>query len=123
MQTKPMIRKIDQVDAEVVPRTEGVTMQVLLGPSDDMPKFYTRMFTLQPGARIPKHVHDTIEHEQVIVEGTLELTVGDTTRVVNMGDVVYLPPDQPHAYRNIGSTPAKFLCMIPAGPYQTEFLD
>ncbi len=122
MEDKPIVRRIDDVPLGSVDNAENASIQVLLGPDDGMPNFYTRLFTLEPGARIPSHRHDTIEHEQLVIEGELTLIVEDGEKTVKAGDVVYLPANQFHGYENRGTAPAKFFCMIPAGAYHTEWL-
>ncbi len=121
MEDKPIVRHNDDVSLASVDNAENASIQVLLGPDDGMPNFYTRLFTLEPGARIPSHRHDTIEHEQVVVEGELTLILEDGEKTVKAGDVVYLPANQFHGYENRSAAPAKFFCMIPAGAYDTEW--
>ncbi len=121
MKNEPIIRKMIDVAAGNVEGAEGAAIQVLLGPSDGMPSFYTRIFTLEAGARVPKHRHKGIEHEQVVLEGEMVLMLEDKEVTVRAGDVVYLPADQFHGYENRGENQARFLCMVPAGEYNTEW--
>lgn len=124
MSTKPIIVHIDDVASVDVPRSPGATIKVILGDKEEMPRFHTRIFTLTPGAFIAEHQHDTIEHEQVMLEGTMKLTVGKNEYIVESGNVMYLPAGLPHSYENIGDTPVRFVCCIPAHlPYRTDFTD
>mgnify|MGYP001550341084 CR=1 FL=1 len=121
---KPIVRPIDDVPAEPVPNSRGATIQVLLGPGDQMPNFYTRRFTLEPGARIPEHLHDTIEHEQLVLEGAMAVSLAGEERTVRAGDCVYIPAGCAHWYENRGDVPVRFLCMVPAtSDYSTEWLE
>ncbi len=122
MKNDPVIRKMSDVEAGKVDGAEGASIQVLLGPGDKMPNFYTRLFTLEAGARIPKHRHRGIEHEQMILEGEMVLMLEDKEQTVRAGDVVYLPADQFHGYENRAGKQARFLCMVPAVEYNTEWL-
>jgi quercetin dioxygenase-like cupin family protein len=107
-----------------VPNSTGVSIQVLQGPDDKMPNLYVRLFTLEPGCKIPKHVHGEIEHQQVVLDGTMEMTLAGQARIVTTGDVIYIPPKVTHTYVNVGQGQVRFLCMIPANiDYTTEFLD
>lgn len=122
MTDKPIIRKMDSVVSNQVDRSPGASIQVLLGPADKMPNYYTRRFTLNPGAKIPSHMHDNIEHQQVILEGEMVVTIDGEQRVAKEGDVVYLPPKAFHSYENRGSIPCRFLCIIPATTdYRTDW--
>jgi len=122
MKNEPIIRKMSDVAAKKVDGAEGAAVQVLLGPSDGMPNFYTRVFTLEAGARVPKHRHRSIEHEQVVIEGEMVLMLEKREVTVRAGDVVYLPADQFHGYENRSENQARFLCMVPAVEYNTEWL-
>lgn len=124
MSDKPIIVHVNNVQSTDVPRSKGATIQVILGDREGMPHFHTRIFTLAPGTVIASHHHDTIEHEQVMLEGTMKLTVGTEEHIVTPGNVMYLPPGLPHSYENIGDTPVRFVCCIPAHlPYSTHFED
>jgi len=121
LKSTPLIKSISQVMAEPVPNTKGVRIQVLLGADDKMPNFQTRLFTLEPGALIPEHSHDTIEHEQVMLAGEMVLSLDGAEQTVGAGQVVYIPANVKHSYENRGKTEAQFICMIPNGEYATEW--
>ena len=57
--------------------------------------------TMKAGAEIPRHAH---HHEQggIVVSGSLELTIGDETRVLESGQMYIIPGNTPHAARAIG---------------------
>jgi mannose-6-phosphate isomerase-like protein (cupin superfamily) len=63
-----------------------------------------------------RHVHHR-EHEwYYVLEGTLDVTLGDKMIKVSTGDFVHIPRDTPHAFRNIGSKDARMLIhCVPAG--------
>jgi|SRR5215203_5019452 len=68
------------------------------------------------GGRPPPHVHHR-EHEDFwVLEGELEVQVGENTFRAGAGSFVHLPKGIPHAYENIGTGPARFLTlMVPGG--------
>jgi quercetin dioxygenase-like cupin family protein len=107
-----------------VNRARGASMAVLLGPEQGVPNFITRRFLLAPGGRIPAHVHDVIEHEQVVIRGEMTMGLGGEVAVIRSGDAVYIPAGTPHWYENLGSQEVEFLCVIPAGvEYGTDWLE
>ncbi|MBI4553136.1 MAG: cupin domain-containing protein [Candidatus Latescibacteria bacterium] len=55
------------------------------------------------------HAHSNQEQAFYILEGRMEVTVGDKTYEVGPGDCVLLPRNVMHGHRNIGETPLKFL--------------
>lgn len=72
--------------------------------------------TVPPGGEAPSHVHRREDEAFWVLEGALEITVGGDTFEAGAGSFVHLPRSVPHAYRNAGPTPARFLTlMVPAG--------
>ena len=63
--------------------------------SDSMTVAY---WEIESGASMPEHSHS---HEQIVnlIEGELELTVGDEVRTLVPGLVAIVPPDVPHSGR------------------------
>jgi quercetin dioxygenase-like cupin family protein len=55
---------------------------------------------VEAGAILPEHTH---VHEMIVnmLEGELELTVGDETNVIRAGDVVVIPSHVPHSGKAI----------------------
>lgn len=123
MSDQPIVRSSDSVAADEVARARKTSVQVLLGAADGVPSFYTRQFTIQPGGRIPEHRHDCIEHEQLVLEGEMALWLDGEQVTARAGDCVYIPARVAHAYENRGSTPVRFICVIPAKDYETEWLE
>ena len=55
---------------------------------------------LAPHSVVEEHQHP---HEQlgIMLEGSLELTIGDETRLIHAGDVYTIPPNLPHGARTL----------------------
>ncbi len=69
-----------------------------------------------PGGGPPPHLHHREDEAFWVLEGELEVTVGEATFGAGAGSFVHLPKGVPHAYRNVGAGPARFLTlMVPAG--------
>jgi len=120
----PVIRPRAAVAPQPVPRCRGASIQVLLGPEIGVPNFITRLFTIAPGGRIPCHRHDTIEHEQVVLEGGMVINLDGRETEVKAGDSIFIPAGVSHWYENRGAAPVRFLCVVPrTEDYQTEWLE
>lgn len=109
--------KITRLEAcEAVPidleGVEGVTKRVPIGSKEGAPNFSIRVFTLRPGGHTPHHSHES-EHLNYILEGSGEIIDGDEPRQVSEGDFILVKPNEKHQYRNTGSQPLVFLCMVP----------
>lgn len=69
-------------------------------------------------AVFPPHVH-THEVETIfILEGEMEITVGDSVTVAKPGDHVYMPRGIVHALKMVGSAPTRGLVMFTPGGLQ-----
>lgn len=90
----------------------GCQMRVLVGEADGAPSFTMRQFEVAAGGHTPKHCHN-YEHEVFVLEGSGVVLEGDREHVVRTGSVVFVPPNAVHQFRNTGSGPLKFLCLIP----------
>ena len=120
----PVIRGAAAVAPQPVDRTRGTAIQILIGPADGAPNFMTRRFTIDPGGRIPRHRHDSIEHEQVMLSGTMTIGLDNREVDVTAGDSVFIPAGVSHWYENRTDEPVAFLCMVPiTAEYQTEWLE
>lgn len=64
----------------------------------------------QPGAGTGKHAM-THEGEEcgIILNGRLEVTVGEETSVLRSGDAYYFKSHQPHRFRNPGQEPCELI--------------
>ena len=91
---------------------EGCRVRWLIGEGDKAPNFAMREFEVEPGGHTPKHFHD-YEHEVYVLTGAGTIVDGDNERPLAAGDVVFVAPNDVHQFRNTGSSPMKFLCLIP----------
>lgn len=122
--SQPTVRHISDVPGNPVERSRGASIQVLIGPAQGAPRFYTRMFTIDPGGRIPEHRHANVEHEQVVVEGELVIGLSGREHVVRAGDTLFIPAGVAHYYENRTQSVARFICVVPrADDYETEWLE
>ena len=103
-----------QVEAAAV-ETEGAAgcrIRCLIGPDDGAPSFTMRQFEIAPGGYTPEHAHGH-EHEVFVLEGTGVVLRRRSGAPLRPGTAVFVPPQQPHQFRNTGSAPLRFLCLIP----------
>ena len=71
-----------------------------------------RQFEVAPGGNTPYHTH-AYEHEVFILEGSGTVRDPQAEHSLRAGTVVFVPPNEMHQFRNTGSGPLKFLCLIP----------
>ncbi len=69
-----------------------------------------------PGGGPPPHIHHREDEAFWVLEGELEVTVGEDTARMGAGSFAHLPRGVLHAYENVGEGPARFLTLVvPAG--------
>jgi len=86
---------------------------------DGQPEYGLRLFTAQPGGKIPIHNHFYVQ-TMYIMSGQFECWRFDpeTDEMVEKvicgpGDAIYVPSMEPHGMRNVSeSEPGTFLCCI-----------
>ncbi len=94
----------------------GCTVRWLVGKGEAAPNFAMRQFEVAPGGHTPQHFHD-YEHEVFVLEGEGVVLEGETQHQLKAGDVVFVVPNEVHQFRNTGTTPLKFLCLVPNSSY------
>lgn len=99
--------------AVTMPGADGAKMRMLVGPSEGASNFHMRHFEVAPGGYTPHHQHD-FEHEILILRGSGTATSEQGDRPIRPGDVVWVAPNEMHQFRNTGSEPLEFICLIPA---------
>ena len=90
---------------------QRVYKQILVGPQDGYQGFL-REFTLDPGASSPYHQHDW-HHVVYILEGNGLVKIEGEEQPLRRGTVVHAEAGKIHGFFNTGSTPLRFLCLVP----------
>ena len=69
-----------------------------------------------PGGGPPPHVHGREDETFQVLEGEYEFSVGGKTLVAREGSTIFAPRGVPHAYRYVGKSKGRLMCVIsPAG--------
>ncbi len=75
-----------------------------------------------PGAVVPSHLHQNEDEFVYLLEGEVEVTIGDARLTVGPGDLVKMPRGVPHGIRMTGTGPARSLwTVVPAGKMEDLF--
>lgn len=111
-----MIKKhYTDVHEEVVTKANSTktTIRWLITKEDGSARYTTRRFEIQPGGQIGVHSHPE-EHHIYILEGECLLVNENADQIkASKGEVIYIPPNEPHGYKNESSEKVAFLCIIP----------
>jgi len=109
------ITNINQVTLEKVemPGADGCAYRVAISRRDGAPNFAMRIFEVAAGGNTPLHQHP-YEHEVFILDGTGTVWRDGNEVALKSGDVLLVPADEKHQFKNAGTGPLKFICLIPA---------
>ena len=110
-----ILKNINAIEKQTVTMqgAEKVQMQLLCGPDDGCPTFAMRKFIVAPGGCTPKHQHD-YEHEVLVLSGEGVVFGNDKEQPIKGGDVLYVPANELHQFRNTAGIPLQFICLVPA---------
>lgn len=116
-------RIIGGVTPKIVRNNEGKTINVIgdlqtikLTGADTNGLFTLIEEENAPGTFIPLHVHENEDEVFKVLEGEMELTVGDKTTILKAGDLAFGPRGIPHSWKIVGTGKAKvILSVFPSG--------
>ena len=75
--------------------------------------FMLRRFDIEAGGFIGVHAHPE-EHQMYILKGPIVLLdQNNKETVVQADEFIYMPPNEPHGYKNPNTFGVAFLCGIP----------
>ena len=107
--------KVEEVETEGASK---VKVRWLITKEMGAQNFAMRVFEVEPNGYTPLHNH-AWEHEVFILEGNGHLFDGKKVTPFKADDVIFVPPDEMHQFKNTGKDLLKFLCLI---PYPKEYL-
>jgi quercetin dioxygenase-like cupin family protein len=77
----------------------------------------------QPGQGVQVHVHDHEDELVYVVEGEIEVTLGDQKMTATVGILALLPRGIPHGFTNVGNRPSRVLDVILPGSFDNYFVE
>jgi len=89
--------------------SKGVKVKYLLHEGVGAKRLELRLFSIDVGGYTPLEKHEH-EHEVFILRGKALVKGGNVEVVVKAGDVIFIPSNEEHQFRNIGEEKVEFLC-------------
>ena len=99
----------------------GVRMRILLSSKDTGGQFSLIESVMPPGGDGGLHLHANEDESMHLLEGELEVTIGDRTLSLAAGESYFAPRNVPHRIRNLNSTPARSILVTTPGGFD-EFI-
>lgn len=115
---------VAHADADEIPWRPGYRRFTLAGPGQGV-ACSASLSILEPGAGAPTHLHNSADEVIVVLDGTLEMWIGDDRRFVEANSTVSLPAGVPHGFVAVGPGPTRILAFLPQSgeAVQTTYLD
>jgi quercetin dioxygenase-like cupin family protein len=110
-----IVKRYNEVEKNEVNKegVKDVSIRWLVGHDSGAPNFYMRLFEVEPGGHSPFHSHPW-EHEVYFLEGSGRINISGGKAIPFEKDhFALVAPDEEHQFENTGTTPLKFLCIIP----------
>lgn len=98
-----------EIESDAVKHTK---MQVLVGEQEGWDSHVMRVLTVDAKGYTPKHSHPW-PHINYVISGTGTLLVKDTLHPLTAGSYAYVDEDTLHQFKNTGSDPLVFICIVP----------
>jgi len=98
--------------ADVEDGASKVRVKWLITKAMGAKNFAMRLFEVEPNGYSPLHTHPW-EHEVFILEGNGIVFDGEKATPFKANDVVFIPSDERHQFKNTDRKQLKFLCLIP----------
>ena len=115
---------VDHANAVEIPWRPGYRRFTLAG-KDEGVACSASLSVIEPGAGAPTHFHNTADEVIVVLDGMLEMWIGDERHLVGPNHTVALPAGVPHGFVAVGPGPARILAFLPQSgeAVATTYLD
>ena len=105
----PVVRNVEMRE---VPWRPGYRNFVLAGANEGL-ACIAGYSEIQPGAGAPLHVHHDVDEIFILLQGAMEVRLGEETLVVEVDHTVAIPAGVPHAFSVIGEVPLRMFTFMP----------
>ena len=104
---------VDHASAVEIPWRPGYRRFTLAG-KDEGVACSASLSVIEPGAGAPTHFHDAVDEIIVVLDGMLEVWVGDGERQrIGANHTISLPARVPHGFVAVGPIAARILAFLP----------
>jgi quercetin dioxygenase-like cupin family protein len=115
---------LSQADDPALPHVgvAGDTYTILLTGKDTAGRYCLIDMHIPPGGGPPPHRHD-FEESFTVLEGEIEATFRGQRQTVRAGQVINIPANAPHQFRNESKEAARLLCVCSPAGLEQMFLE
>jgi mannose-6-phosphate isomerase-like protein (cupin superfamily) len=99
-------------EAREIPWRPGYRNYVLAGEAQGV-SVSSSLGVLEQGAGAPLHFHEEVDEVIVVLDGTLDLRIGDERFTVGKDQTISIPARTPHAFTVVSPEGARFIAFLP----------
>ena len=114
-------KTITPTEAHAYRSYQGGYFRTLISPEESAGSLAILDLVLPSGAEPPPHIHTQEDETFVVLEGELEVRIGNTLRVLKPGDAIFAPRNVRHSFRILTGT-ARLLNLITPGTLWAYFM-
>jgi quercetin dioxygenase-like cupin family protein len=103
---------VENQSAAEIPWRPGYRRFKLAGPEHGV-ACSASLSIIEPGAGAPTHFHNSADEVIIVLDGALEMWIGDERRIVGANHTVSLPAGVPHGFVAVGPGPTRMLAFLP----------
>ena len=108
-----IIKKLMDVPLADLQHYDHLEKRIVIGPDDGSKEIILRHFSIEPGGTSPHHSHNFPHLVKIEAgKGTVSDAAGKEHQL-QTGDYVYVPDNEDHQFKNTGSEPFAFICIVP----------
>ncbi|MGD9910592.1 MAG: cupin domain-containing protein [Candidatus Izemoplasmatales bacterium] len=108
------VGKISELNFKEIKSSEAkdARIAVMVGKDEGWDGYVMRTIEVEKDGYTPKHSHPW-PHINYIIEGKGSLLIDGVLNPVEAGSYAYVPGNKIHQFKNEGTTPFKFICIVP----------
>lgn len=118
--TKPILRKRE---AGEVWNVLGEKIICKVPSRETFGRFAVVEETSPPKSAVPPHFHKRTDEIVYVLEGKYEFEIDGEPRIAEKGDMIVIPRNTPHGFRNLLTTPGKLLAIITPSGFENFFAE
>lgn len=107
---------------EIEEATQGLTIRRVISAVDGATDFTMEIFEIGPGGYSAHHAHPW-EHQVFVIKGNGVVAGRQDETPFDAGDVIFIPPNEPHQFRNTGDETVEFVCLVPQAALTAYYMD
>jgi mannose-6-phosphate isomerase-like protein (cupin superfamily) len=99
-------------EAQEIPWRAGYRNFILAGRDQGL-ACIAGFSVIEPGAGAPLHAHKDVDEVFILLEGRLDLRLGDERRLVEANHTIAIPAGVPHAFVAVGPLSVRMFTFMP----------